>query len=79
MKTTKWNEKLKKLAGRIISCNKFEKDGLETEGFVVNKDGSLSFYNELRSLNAATSLVEGEFKKYWSAKQKGAFLKAAQL
>jgi hypothetical protein len=78
MKRTKWNEKLQKYAGIFVPASEFKKDGLKTEGYVINEDGSLGFRNELRSLNAASDLVKGTYCNYWSSSQKGRFLKAAQ-
>jgi hypothetical protein len=74
----KWNEKLKEHSGKYISCNTFEKDGLSSEGYIVNSDGSLTFHNDLKNLDASSPMIKGENKTYWSSVQKGRFLKACQ-
>jgi len=75
---TKWNDKLMKHAGKYVSCDKYEKDGLKTEGYIINEDGSLGFRNELKSLNVESGIYRGMVKSYWHTRRKGAFLKAAQ-
>ena len=75
---TKWNDKLKKHAGKYISCDKYEKDGIETEGYIINEDGTLGFRNTKKSLNVDSEIYRGMSKSYWDTRMKGAFLKAAQ-
>lgn len=74
-KPTVWNKKLIPYMGEYIRCSDFE-NGLQTEGYIINKDGSLGFRNELRSLNIAYSIYKGEFKNYWSSSRKFLFLQA---
>jgi len=74
---TKWNKKLQQFAGQRVSCNEFEKDGISTDYYRIQKDGSLNFYNDLRSLPANTRNAYG-FKNYWSNKKKSNFLKVLQ-
>lgn len=75
-KQTEWNKKLMQYSGEYVTCDKFEKDGLSTEGYIINPDGSLGFRNQLRSLNMSSELFKGTFKNYWDTKQKARFLNA---
>jgi hypothetical protein len=73
--STPWNIKLSKYAGKYVPCSEFQKNGLDSEGYRINEDGSLTFVNYLRSLNAA---IPADYKNYWSSKEKAVFLKLAK-
>jgi len=70
---TAWNRKLIKYAGARVNCSELQKNGLTTDYYIVNDDGSLSFGNDLRSLNVRATM--GQFKNYWTPKEKSCFLK----
>lgn len=74
---TPWNKKLVKFAGKFITCDQFEKNGLKSEGYIINENGSLGFRNDLKSIDNSSSLWIGEFKNYWPPVEKSEFLKAA--
>ena len=74
-KQTNWNKKISKYAGQMLLCSDFRKDGEETEGYLINEDGSLRFVNYLRSLSAGRP---NNFCDYWSNFEKSKFLKALQ-
>lgn len=70
---TAWNKKLKKFAGLKIRSSEFLKDGLSTDYYIIQENGSLRFYNELRSLCGTRT---NQYKNYWSNKDKKAFMDA---
>ena len=77
MKKKRWNERLgNEYAGMKIRCSEFDPAGLETDFYIVGRDGTLSFGNELRSLSV--SARKGSSKNYWSPREKGRFIEACQ-
>jgi len=71
-KQTQWNKKLIQYAGQRVSCSEFDKGGLETDYYIIQEDGSLRFFNDLRSLNGARP---NDMCNYWNNQEKNSFLK----
>lgn len=73
---SKWNKRIAKYAGQKVYCNEFDTDGLETDYYIINADGTLSFGNEIRSIDA--KFCAPQKMEWWSNRKKHTFLIAAE-